>query len=81
MRRRSGTVSGLLRGDLTVMADRRGDGDATPVDTANGAIGVKRSWRIREGLRRECETRITGRQTGVSAYLVRNQRLSEQSGR
>ncbi|MCP4396014.1 MAG: hypothetical protein GY801_01710 [bacterium] len=41
MRRLSGTVSVLIRGDLTVMADRRGDVDATPVDRTDGATGFR----------------------------------------
>ena len=63
------------------MADRRRDDDATPVDTTNGANGVKRSWRSRESLRRDGERRNNGRQTGVSMHLIGGQRLPEQSGR
>jgi len=60
------------------MADRGGDVDATPGETTNGASGVKWSWRVREGLRRERERRSNGRQTGVDAHVIGGQRLTEQ---
>ena len=79
MRRLSGIVSVLIRGDLTVMADRRGDVDATLVEITDGATGFEKSWQYHEDSQRDTETRTNGEShTRVCAHVINGQRLPEQ---